>query len=337
MKKLLIVTDAWRPQVNGVVTVFSKILELAPKRDYEVTLIEPSTFMTLPLPFYPEIRLAVFPGQQVKEKIAVYKPDAIHIATEGPLGLATRRYCVRHKIPFTTSFHTRFELYLEARLGALVRRPVFAFLRWFHNASVRTLVATKSLEKQLENEGFTHLMLWPLGVDTTLFTKSHSAPMASLPTPVFVYLGRIAEEKNVEDFLRLDLPGSKLVIGDGPDRTALEKKYGGGTTIFVGYQRGVALAQWLSRGSVLVFPSRTDTFGLVIIEALACGLPVAAYPVMGPQDIITQGVDGYLSDDLQEAALKCLTLPIDACRTKALAYSWDTSVDIFLQNLEVNS
>ncbi len=329
MKRLTIVTDAWHPQVNGLVTTYDHIIALLEKRGYTVTVIHPGLFKTIPLPSYPEIRLSLFPRKRLRAMIEQHAPDAIHVAVEGPLGIATRSICRSKGIPFTTAYHTHFQMYVEARVrGKFLTPIVYAFLRWFHNAGSATMVATESLREILEKHGLEYLSLWPLGVDTDLF-KRNSNPPHSLPHhPVFVYLGRLAIEKNCEEFLALNLPGTKLIIGDGPDRTRLEKKYGD-SAVFVGYKHGQELVDWLSIADVFVFPSRTETFGLAVIEALACGIPVAAHDVMGPRDIITNGVDGYLSEDLRDAAIKCLKLSRDACRKKALTYSWEKSADAF--------
>ncbi len=333
IRRISIVTDAWHPQVNGAVRVLTMLQNLLEKRGYTVTIIEPQQFMTVPFPFLPEAPLAVFPRQKLRRLLKASKPDAVHITTEGTLGLAARSVCKSENIPFTTSYHTHFQLYLKARVGDFFTKLAYAYLRWFHSAAVRTMIATESesLRKELSIVGFKHLVSWPLGVDTELFVRNEKPNLPPLKSPVFAYCGRLAPEKSVDEFLALSLPGTKLVIGDGPDRAALEKRFP--HAHFVGYQHGQALVDWLSCANVLVFPSRTETFGLVIIEALACGVPVAAHNVMGPSDIITQGVDGYLSEDLGEAALKALTLSREACRKTALRYTWNRSVDIFVKNL----
>lgn len=331
MKRITIVTDAWLPQVNGAVRVLVTLRKILEKRGYTVTIIEPRQFWSFPFPFFPDVPIAIFPKQKLERLLLESKPDAIHITTEGTLGFAARAVCKKHKLPFTTSYHTHFQLYIKARMGDVFTSFAYAVLRFFHRPAVRTMVATESLKKDLEASGFEHLVLWPFGVDTELFTRNEKPNVPEFKEPVFAYCGRLATEKSVDEFLRLNLPGTKLVIGDGPVRSELERKFP--QAQFVGYKHGQELVDWLSRADVLVFPSRTETFGLVIIEALACGLPVAAHRVMGPQDIITDGVDGYLSEDLRDAAVKCLQLSRNVCREKALTYSWEHSVDVFLKNL----
>jgi glycosyltransferase involved in cell wall biosynthesis len=330
-KKILIVSDAWHPQVNGVVVALSAIKQILETKGYAVSVLHPGLFFTVPLPIYPEIRLSLFSGRLMKKILKTDRPDYIHIATEGPLGFTARILCKRYGIPFTTSFHTHFQLYAFVRFSKFFR-PAHAYLRWFHGASRRTMAATPGLMAALEASAFDNLVLWPLGVDSDRFVRVRPPEGVSLPKPVFTYFGRLALEKSPEEFLRLPLPGSKLVIGDGPARAELEEKYGR-SAVFVGYKRGLELVTWLSLSDVVVLPSRTETFGLVVLEALACGVPVAAYDVMGPRDIITHGVDGFLDEDLATAAVKCLNLSPDACRATALKYSWGASAQAFLCNL----
>ena len=333
MKKLLLVTDAWHPQVNGVVTCYATILPLLKKRGYDTLVVHPGLFRTIALPFYPEIRLALFPKKRLAKMVDDFSPHAIHIAVEGPLGRAARALCTRRNLPFTTTYHTHFQKHIEARVhGTFLTPLVYSFLRWFHAKAHATMVATESLKQVLEEHGLTHLVLWPLGVDTELFKKNPAPKLPQPPKPVFVYFGRVAKEKSIEEFLSLDLPGTKLVIGDGPDKAVLEKKYAD-TARFVGYKRGQELVDWLSMCDVFVFPSTTETFGLVVLEALACGVPVAARNVMGPKDILTHGVDGYLGENLRENALLCLSLESEACRATALRYSWERSAALFEANL----
>lgn len=258
-------------------------------------------------------------------------PDFIHVATEGPLGWSIRRLCRRHGWRFTSSYHTHFHLYAHVRVRPLLR-PVRMLLRVFHEAATSTMAATPSLKRELEAGGFRNVAVWPLGVDANLFLNRPVSQMPALPKPVFVFFGRLASEKAPEEFLKLDLPGTKLVIGDGPERARLESRFGT-QAVFVGYQHGQELVNWLSMCDVMVFPSRTDTFGLVILEALACGIPVAAHNVIGPRDIIESGVDGMLGEDLRQAALACLSLDRGKCREKALRYSWEASTAAFKKNL----
>lgn len=331
MKKILFVTDAWAPQVNGVVRVLEALIPILEARGYAVVVVNPGQFKTAPLPFYPEIRLALFPYHRVKKLIEETQPDAVCIVTEGPLGWAARAACQQLGMPFTSWYHSHFQLYVDVRLRGLLR-PVYALIRRFHAPAAHTMVSTETLKRELETVGFKNLVIMPLGVDTDFFTRNPAPALPALPKPVFVYFSRLAPEKNPEEFLKLTLPGTKLVIGDGPLRSKLERRYGKNNK-FVGYKHGQELVDWLSLADVFVFPSRTETFGLVALEALACGISVAAHDSMGPRDILTEGEDGYLSDDLQAAAIKCLELSPEACRRKAEQYSWENSADVFIRNI----
>lgn len=334
MKKILLVTDAWAPQTNGVVRVLKALIPRLERRGYAVEIIEPSQFLTTPLPIYPEIRLAFFAHRGIARRLEEMRPDTVCIVTEGPLGWAARSVCRSRGLPFISWYHSHFPLYVDVRLHGLLR-PVTALIRRFHSAAERTMVSTESLKNTLEAEGYKNLVIMPLGVDTELFIRNPEPPLPGLPKPVFVYFSRLAPEKNPEEFLKLKLPGTKLVIGDGPLRKRLEAKYGHNHT-FVGFKSGQELVDWLSLADVFVFPSRTETFGLVALEALACGIPVAAHDVMGPHDIVTETKDGFLGDDLERAALNCLSLSKENCRAKALQYSWTNSADAFIKHLFPN-
>lgn len=328
--KLAIVSDAWFPQVNGVVKTLSYTRDELLRLGHTVEMITPADFRTVPCPTYPEIRLSLWPGRAVARRLATLAPDAIHISTEGPLGLAARTWCVRNGFPFTTSFHTQFPEYVQLR----TRLPLavsYAFMRWFHNAGRFTLVATRTLRARLARRGFTRLALWSRGVDTELF-RPRGKDLYEDARPIFLYMGRVAVEKNIEAFLALDLPGTKVVIGDGPDLGTLKHRYP--AVRFLGYKSGEDLARHVAAADVFVFPSLTDTFGLVLIEALACGVPVAAFPVQGPIDVIDNGVSGVLDEDLRAAALKALDLDPAACRAAALRYSWAACTRQFLAHVE---
>lgn len=327
--KIVIVSDAWFPQINGVVTTLFQTKRELEKLGHAVEMITPDQFKTVPCPSYPEIRLALFPGGKVREKLHALQADAVHIATEGPLGLAARAWCVKQRFPFTTSYHTRFPEYVKLRMH-IPLRVTYALQRWFHNAAARTMIATEALKKELEAKGFANLALWSRGVDTDLFRPRAKTFIREMP-PLFAYLGRVAVEKNIEAFLELDLPGTKLVIGDGPDLEKMRQRYP--AVKFLGFKTGEDLAQHLAAADVFVFPSRTDTFGLVLIEALACGVPVAAYPVRGPLDVIAPGVTGCLDEDLQSAALCALKLDGACCREAAMHFSWEKCTRQFLGNL----
>lgn len=326
--KLLIATDAWRPQVNGVVRTLERTGEHLARLGVEVTMLAPSDFRTWPLPTYPEIRLARAMPRTIATAAAAARPEAVHIATEGPIGYAVRRWCLATGRPFTTSFHTRFPEYLSAR-APIPERLTYALLRRFHNAGRACMVATESLRRELAARGFDHLVPWTRGVDAKLFRPRES--VLDLPRPVFLFVGRVAVEKNIGAFLDLDLPGSKVVVGDGPALPALRAAHP--EAHFLGMRTGEALAKAYASADVFVFPSRTDTFGIVLLEALAAGVPVAAYPVPGPQDVIGGSGVGVLDPDLRAAALAALSIPRDKCRAFALSRSWEASARQFLDNI----
>ncbi len=327
--RLALVTDAWLPQVNGVVRTLGNTIREIEAAGHEVTVISPADFRTLPCPTYPEIRLALFAGRAVRRRLEALDPDAVHVATEGPLGLAARNWCVRRGRPFTSAYHTQFPEYVRAR-APIPLSIGYAAVRWFHGRATRTLVTTPSMQRQLEGRGFRNLHLWGRGVDTELF-RPRGKDFVDLPRPIWLYFGRVAVEKGIGDFLALDLPGTKLVVGDGPACEELKRRYP--RAVFAGYRHGEDLASHISASDVFVFPSRTDTFGLVLLEAMACGVPVAAYPVTGPIDVVRDGVTGVLRENLREAALEALRLDPVACREHALAHSWAASTRQFLSAL----
>lgn len=327
--KIALVTDAWLPQVNGVVRTLGSTIREIEAAGHEVKVILPADFRTVPCPTYPEIRLALFAGRAVRRRLEALDPDAVHVATEGPLGLAARNWCVRHARPFTTAYHTQFPEYVRAR-APIPLSFGYAAVRWFHGQATRTLVTTPSMQRQLESRGFRNLHLWGRGVDTELF-RPRDKGFLDLPRPIWVYFGRVAVEKGVGDFLALDLPGTKLVVGDGPACVELKRRYP--EAVFAGYRHGDDLASHIAASDVFVFPSRTDTFGLVLLEAMACGVPVAAYPVTGPIDVVRDGVTGVLREDLRAAALAALPLDPAACREHALAHSWGAATRQFLNAL----
>jgi glycosyltransferase involved in cell wall biosynthesis len=327
--KIAIVTDAWAPQVNGVVTTLSRTRESIERRGIAVTVISPQGFRTIPCPTYPEIRLALLPGRRVGATLRDLSPDAVHIATEGPLGAAARRFCVARNWAFTTSYHTQFPQYVRKRVP-IPESWSYAYLRGHHGRARRTLVATEHQRRDLVEHGFENVVIWSRGVDAELFRPSGREQLA-LPRPIWIYVGRVAVEKNLDAFLALDLPGTKVVVGDGPDRAELQRRYP--TAQFVGYKFGAELAACLSSADVFVFPSRTDTFGLVMLEAMACGTPVAAYPVTGPIDVVRPGIDGVLDEDLGAAARGALALDRARCRESALGRTWDKASGQFLSHL----
>ncbi len=330
--KICIVTDAWRPQVNGVAITLANLMAAGEKLGHEFVAIGPDQFHTIAAPSYPEIRLALTSPKAVGEIIRSHRPDHVHVATEGPLGVAASYWCPRNGELFTTSYHTRFPEYVEAR-WPIPAAWSYAALRRFHDGSAGLMVATQTLADDLSARGFKRPMLWPRGVDEQMFRPVEQVPaeMRHLPRPFFLYCGRVAPEKNIEAFLALDLPGSKIVVGDGPARARLQELFP--ETCFVGVKSRSELASYYSCADVFVFPSRTDTFGNVMLEALACGAPVAAFPVPGPVDIVTDPRIGVLDEDLRAACLGALKLSRENCRGHALRYTWPESARMFIDNV----
>lgn len=327
--KILIVTDAWHPQINGVVRSLTEVGKQAEAFGCAVDYLTPAAYPTFAMPGYPEIRLALATPAQIAQRIEEIAPDCIHIATEGPLGILARRYCIKRGRKFTTSYHTRFPEYLSARLP-VPSWPLAALMRRFHSAAAATMVSTDSLRDDLAAQGYDNLMRWSRGVDADLFHPG-KAQRLPYPRPIFLYAGRVAVEKNLDAFLSLDLPGTKLIAGDGPARPMLEAKYP--AAHFLGAHRGEALAEIFASADAFVFPSLTDTFGVVLLEALASGVPVAAFPVAGPRDVIGNSRTGVLDRDLRRAATAALSVPRDLCRKYALQFSWRESAGQFFRNV----
>lgn len=326
--RLVIVSDAWRPQINGVVRTLERITaELTAQGDV-VEVIGPDLFRNFAMPGYGEIRLALLPRARLARMLDEIRPDALHVATEGPLGLAARAIALCRGWRFTTSFHTRFAEYVSARTG-IPPGATWALLRRFHNAGAGTLAATPTLREELARRGFRRVLPWTRGVDLDLFRPGACNPWQGLPRPIFLYAGRVAVEKNIAAFLDLDLPGSKVVVGDGPQRAGLQSRHP--SVHFAGWRQGEALAEAYRGADVMVFPSRTDTFGLVLLEAMASGTPVAAFPVMGPRDVV--GAGGVLDEDLRRACLAALEVPRDRARAEAERFSWPASAQAFRENL----
>lgn len=316
--RVLIATDAWKPQVNGVVNTYSNLEREAANADLDLTFLTPSGFRTLPLPTYSEIRLAIIRPRDVARRVEEDRPDFIHIATEGPIGLATRFYCLRAGRRFTTSYHTRFPEYISARFPAPLSWG-YRFERWFHNAGAGVMAPSLSCCDDLKTQGIRNVRLWSRGVDLDLF-KPRTVDRFGVPRPLFLYAGRVALEKNLEAFLALDLPGTKAVVGGGPQLEELKRRYP--NVVFTGPKFGQDLAEHYASADVFVFPSLTDTFGNVLLEALACGVPVAAYNVMGPKDIVADGAVGVLGDNLRDSALAALEIDRKDCRSYAGQFSW---------------
>ena len=327
--RALVATDAWHPQVNGVVRTLEALARSARSLGVDIEFLSPQGFRSIPMPTYPSLRLALPSASAIAARIEHIEPDSIHIATEGPIGLMTRAYCRRRGLRFTTSYTTRFPEYISARF-AIPESWSYAALRRFHAAAAVTMVSTPSLAAQLTERGFRNLGMWGRGVDTDAFTPETPAVL-DLPRPIFLCHGRIAIEKNLEAFLSLDLPGSKVVVGEGPQEAELRQRFP--SAHFLGLKVGKELASHIAAADVFVFPSLTDTFGIVQLEALACGVPVAAYPVTGPRDVIAGRPVGALDNDLRHACLSALGLSRKACREVALSFSWENSARQFIENL----
>ena len=337
--RIMLITDAWEPQVNGVVRTMKRVIAECEAMGHEWEVVSPADgFRTVPLPTYSEIRLALFARNAITDRFESFQPDAVHIATEGTLGLAGRAMCLKEKHPFSTSYHTRFPEYVSARFP-IPTAWGYGFVRWFHKYSGKVMVATPSMRKELEAHGFNNVVSWTRGVDVDLFHSSRRIeegqpgdPFEGLPRPIFLNVGRVAVEKNIEAFLELDLPGSKVVVGEGPQLQELKKKYP--DVKFLGARFDEDLATCFASADVFCFPSLTDTFGLVILEAMASGTPVAAYDAPGPRDIIPGSNAGVISEDLTQACMDALALDRETARTYAEGYSWRACAEAFIENLD---
>jgi glycosyltransferase involved in cell wall biosynthesis len=327
--KFALVSDAWKPQVNGVARTLAVLEKGLIATGHRVVALTPDLFRTLPCPNEPEVRLAIRARRRLARLLEVLAPDAIHIATEGPLGLVARRYCINRNLCFTTAYHTKYPEYLQARFH-VPAAWTYAALRRFHQPSSAVMAATETVRRELAARNFGRVVLWTHGVDVTLF-RTGCPPALDLPRPVFLYVGRVAAEKSLPNFLELDLPGSKLVVGDGHLLPEMRRRYP--TVHFAGRQEGEALVRHYASADVFVLPSRTETFGLVLLEALACGLPVAGLPVAGPRDIIGSSGAGALDWDLRAAALTALQIPREICRAHALRFDWQISIEQFLSHV----
>jgi len=326
--RILVATDAWHPQTNGVVRTYERLAVEAAALGAELSFVTPREFFTAPCPTYSEIRLSLVRPGQIGRRVAEASPDCIHIATEGPIGFMTRAYCRKAGMPFTTSYHTRFPEYVSARFR-MGQSWCYAFQRRFHNSGSGVMVSTRSMAEDLEARGFRNILKWSRGVDTEIFKPVRQRLFGG--GPVFLYVGRVAVEKNIEAFLGLDLPGTKVVVGGGPQLAELRLKYP--QARFTGPKFGEELARHYASADVFVFPSRTDTFGLVLLEALASGVPVAAYPVTGPKDVVGGARVGVLDADLGKAARAALELDPARCRAHALKYSWANCAREFIDNV----
>lgn len=327
--RVALATDAWAPQINGVVRSLTETAAALGPLGHRVDFVTPEGLPSWPLPTYPDIRLAIGAGAAVAERLDRLAPDALHIATEGPIGHAARRWAMARRLPFTTSYHTRYPEYVRAR-APVPEALTYAWLRHFHGPASRTLVPTETMRRELAAWGFRNLSVWSRGVDAKLFRPRDLAPLA-WPRPLMLSVGRVAVEKNLDAFLSLDLPGTKIVVGDGPQRAILEQRHP--EAVFLGARTGEALADIYASADVFVFPSLTDTYGNVMQEALASGVPVAAFPVAGPLDVITDPAVGALDGDLAVAIRRALTLDRSACRAFAMTRSWEAAARQFASAL----
>lgn len=327
--KIAIVSDAYYPHVSGVARSIEETMKALEKRGHEVLIVAPRDYrFKVSMPVYKEIKLVIAPYRKLSRVLDAFAPDALHISVEGPLGLAARKYAKKRGLHYTTAYHTRFPEYAKIYAG-IPLSWTYGFARWFHNGASQVMVAAESLKSDLEKWGIKNMVIWPRGVDTEMFTPEDAIDLPG--KPVFMYMGRVAAEKNLDAFLSLDLPGTKYVVGDGPDKKRLEKKYP--DAVFTGYKFGKELSQHLAGADVFVFPSLTDTLGLVMLEANACGVPVATFPSQASAAVIAEGENGIVSADLREACLKALTLSRERCREIALQNGWNRPADLFLENL----
>lgn len=332
-KRILIVTDAWHPQINGVVTTLTKTAQTLEKMGCRVKVLSPQSYKTIPCPTYPEISLSLVSPATIRKEISDFLPHAIHIATEGPLGWMARAACIRNKLAFTTSYHTRFPEYIRMRYP-IPEKLSYKVVRRFHNKAQKILVATEFLQQELESRDFHNTAIWSRGVDTQIF-RPREKNFLDFPRPISVYVGRVAVEKNLPAFLDLDLPGTKLVIGDGPALSSLRAQYP--EVVFTGFKKGEELASYVAASDVFVFPSLTDTFGVVLLEAMACGIPAATFPVCGPVSVIKNGYNGVMNNDLKQAIDAALNLSPENCRTFAEQYSWEKCTSQFFQHLAISN
>ena len=340
--RLAVATDAWAPQVNGVVRTLNETIRRLKARGYEVEVLSPDRFTTIACPGYPEIRLALAPRFRLRKVLGAFKPDLVHISTEGPIGWSARAWCLKHKVPFTTAFHTRFPEYVAARTN-LSPDLIWPIMRRFHKGSRVVLTATQSLRDELESRGIHPTRLWSRGIDHDIFhpQKGKHPALQGIAKPILLSVGRVAVEKNLEAFLDADVPGTKVVVGDGPARAVLEAQYP--DAIFLGTRQGAELASIYASADVFVFPSKTDTFGLVILEALACGTPVAGYPVQGPLDIIgAEGLGpngllkrpiGSLNADFSQAIQDALRLDRADAAHYGATFCWDACTHQFVNGI----
>lgn len=334
--RIMIITDAWEPQVNGVVRTLSRTIDELKKMGHKIEMVTPADgYHTLPLPTYSEIKLAIGAKADIEHRFEVFEPEAVHIATEGTLGLTARRICIENRFPFSTSYHTQYPEYISAR-APIPLSWGYAYVKWFHEMSGRVMVTTPTMKDTLEKRGFRNLMIWSRGVDTEIYNPKlrveDRGPFKALKLPILLYVGRVSVEKNVETFLKQDVEGTKVIVGDGPAKEDLSRKFP--DAVFLGSKFGQELASCYANADVFVFPSLTDTFGLVILEALATGTPVAAFNAPGPKDILPGSGAGVIGDDLKSNIIEALKIDRKAARAFAEKFSWKSCAEEFFRNLD---
>jgi len=327
--RIAIITDTYPEQINGVVTTLRNVSAELRNTGHEVVTIDPSCFKTVSCPGYPEIKLAWNTLWGLPKILKEMKADCYHIATEGPIGLTARLYLAINGIAHSTSYHTKFPEYLAKRYPIPLWLS-YAYFRWFHYRAKHVLVTTKNMYDELSDRGFRNLIVWSRGVDMTTYSPSHEVDLG-YARPIHINVGRVSVEKGLEDFLSLDLPGTKLIVGDGPELMKLKEKYP--DVVFVGMKTGHELATYYASSDVFVFPSKTDTFGVVMLEAMASGLPIAAYPVTGPIDVVENGMNGYLNENLNLAIAQCYSIPKSTCVEQSKKFTWSECTKVFLQHL----
>ena len=325
--KILIATDAWKPQINGVVRCLESTIAELEKKGHEVLVVSPLNFRSFAYPLYKEVRFSILPKRKMKKILRDFSPDRVHISTEGPIGLAARSLCKKQGLEFTSAYHTHFPQYLKQHLG-IPEFVTWKYMKWFHSSSLKVLASSETTAQMLKAHGISKSVAWTRGIDRTVFFPRENSEFENMERPILLHVGRVSQEKNIDAFLKLNVPGTKVVVGDGPQRKQLEEKFP--NAVFLGWRFGESLARAYSGADVLVFPSRSDTFGMVMIESLACGTPIAAFPVCGPVDIVENGVNGEMNEDLSIAISHALSVSRERCLESSQKWSWENAAEMLI-------